>query len=116
MRRWRRNSRAPCTRLRSGRRRRARPAEVSGLDLNRRPALGKQLLRLRRQPLDRSKSGPGPLWFSLLDLGFAGRHDPQRGDAVALAAQDAEAEAVEGETLAAFRDRAGLVDHETGDR
>src|SRR5690348_10229178 len=40
------------------------------------------------------------------------RHDAQRGDAVALPPQYAETEAVEGETLAAFGDRARFVDHE----
>src|SRR3982074_3542060 len=43
------------------------------------------------------------------------RHDTQRGDAVALAAQHAEAEAVESKTLAAFGNRARLVDYEAGD-
>src|SRR5947209_13995774 len=43
------------------------------------------------------------------------RHDAQRGDTVALAAQHAEAEAVEGETLAALGNRARLVNHQAGD-
>jgi len=43
-----------------------------------------------------------PVSVFLLELGSRARHDPKRGDAIALAAQDAKAEAVEGETLAAF--------------
>src|SRR5258708_13178519 len=59
----------------------------------------------------KSERSPRPLRLFLLDLGLARhRHDPQRGDAVALAAHHAEAQALEGEALAAFPDRARLVD------
>src|SRR5665213_4417222 len=43
------------------------------------------------------------------------RLDAQRGDAVAFAAQHPEAEPVEREALADFRNRARLVDHQTCD-
>src|SRR3954471_5548573 len=46
---------------------------------------------------------------------FCQWRDAQRGDAVAVAAQDAEAKAVEGKSLTGFGDRARLVDDETGD-
>src|ERR1700730_6990440 len=90
MQRWRRNSPAPSTRWRSGHRRRGKVS------------------RLKR----RARA----LRLFLFDFGLARhRHDPQRGDAVALAAQDAEAEAVEGETLAPLGDRTRLVNHKAGD-
>src|SRR3954451_13311792 len=44
------------------------------------------------------------------------RNDSQRSDAIALAAQHAEAQAVEAKTLAAFGDRARLVNHQAGNR
>src|SRR5665213_1012185 len=43
------------------------------------------------------------------------RHNAERGDAVALLAHHAEAEAVEGEALADVGDRARFVDDEAGD-
>src|SRR5580704_11275275 len=81
--------------------------------------LSSSLESLQREPEEATnalKRRPCPLRLFLLDLGLARhRHDPKCGDAVALAAQHAEAEAVKGKTLAAFGDRAGLVDHEAGD-
>src|SRR6266403_3817728 len=58
-----------------------------------------------------------PFRLLFLDLGLARhRDDAQRGDAIALAAQHAETEAVEGKALAALGDRARLVDHKPRDR
>src|SRR3954451_10115890 len=74
-----------------------------------RPCARKTSTRLKR----RSRA----LRLSLLDFRLTRHRDnAQRRDAVALAAENAKAEAVEGETLAAFRNRARLVDHEPGDR
>src|SRR6266403_6395300 len=103
---YRRNSQVPYTRWRFMRRRRGKQAESSRFP-------GEALQgRIRK-----SKRSPRPFRLFLLDLGLARhRHDPQRGDAVALAAQHAEAEAVEGKTLAAFRDRARLMNHQTRNR
>src|ERR1700752_2065820 len=98
------NSPAPSTRWRSRRRRRGKRTAENLLP------------RPERQGNETLKRGARPLRLFLLDLGLARhRHDPQRGDAVTLAAQDAETEAVEGETLAPLRDRARLVNHEAGD-
>src|SRR5258705_9569557 len=106
MRRYRRNSQVPFTRWRFMRRRRGRQAEIF-FTLPGGPYREGEKLKRRSRPLR----------LFLLDLGLARhRHNPERGDAVALAAQNAEAEAVEGKTLAAFRDRARLVDHEARNR
>ena len=60
----------------------------------------------------RSERGPRPLRLWILALGFARhRRDLERGDAVALTPQHAEAETVEGKTLAALGDRARFVNH-----
>src|SRR5260221_12180983 len=51
------------------------------------------------------KRRPRPFRLFLLDLDLTRhRHDPQRSNAVAFAAQDTKTEAVEGETLSALRD------------
>src|SRR6202795_4146065 len=109
MRRWRGNWLAPSTRWRSRRRRREKPSRPT-----------RHQASASASPMTKgnaSKRRSCPLRLLFLDLGLASdRGDPQRGDAVAFAAQDAEAEAVEGETLAAFRDRARLVDHKACDR
>src|SRR5436305_5704923 len=103
MRHWPRNFPAACMRSRSTRRRR-----------------GKVDLRFTL-PLQgwvrKSERGPCPPRLGFLHLRIA-RHrgNTERGDAVALAAQHTEAEAVEGKTLAAIGDRARLVDDEARDR
>src|SRR4026209_2082625 len=57
-----------------------------------------------------------PLRLRILALGFARhRRNLERGDAVALTPQHAEAEPVESKALAAVGDRARLVDHEACD-
>src|SRR5215470_12519485 len=94
------NSQTGCTRWRSRRRRRAKAEVFFTLSW-----------RVRK-----SKRGPGSLRLGLLDFGLA-RHRgyTECGDPVALAAQHAKTEAVEGEALAAVGDRARLVDHEARD-
>src|SRR5438477_8695658 len=92
MRRWQGNSQGPCTHWRSGPKRRVKLAEL--------------YLKRRARPFR----------LFLLELRLARhRHDSQSGDAVALAAENAKAETVEGETLAAFGDRARLMNHQAGD-
>src|SRR3979409_947492 len=135
------NSPARCTRWRSRRRRPGKPgAEIprailavmptslpscpapAGHPIIRGNKAGTQAAGVLDRPhsrtittSDASKRRAGPLRLFLLDLGLARhRHDPQRGDAIALAPQHAEAEPVEGETLAALRDRTRLVDHKSG--
>src|SRR5262245_66354494 len=72
------------------------------------------MTKTRSVPLER---GPRPLRLRLQQLRLARhRHDAQRGDAVALPPQHAEAEAVEGEALAAIGDRARLVNDEARHR
>src|SRR5437763_16285904 len=92
MRRWPGNSQGPCTHWRSGPKRRVKLAEL--------------YLKRRARPFR----------LFLLELRLARhRHDSHSGDAVALAAETAKAENMEGETLAAFRYGARLLNHQAGD-
>src|SRR6516225_1367195 len=59
----------------------------------------------------------GTSGFLFRNLGFARHgHDSQRSNTVAFTPQYTETEAMERKTLTAFRDRARLVDHKSGDR
>src|ERR1700757_5384080 len=104
MRRLRASSLPPCTHLPSTRRRQAK-APLCEHDL-----IGKPVPTFPDHALERRS---GPPRFLLLDLRLARNSlDPERRDAVALTPQHAKTETVEGKTLAALRDRPGLMDHE----
>src|SRR5215475_7401782 len=93
MQRFRANSRVPCMRSRCTRR---RPAKASTFAL---------------------KCRACPLGLGILELGLARHRDnTERGDTVALTAQHAKAEAMEGEALAALGDRARFVNDEARHR
>src|SRR3954453_14759503 len=120
MARWRGNLQAPFTRLPFMHKRRVKPAEADWAPPVERGSEG-QAIRLSLFSTWLSGSALLVLQLKcracafgpfLLDLGFPGnRHDTQRRDTVAFAAQHPEAEAVKGEALAAFGNRAGFVNY-----
>src|SRR5579871_514873 len=98
MRHWRANSRVPCMRSRFTQK---RPAKVSTPPVR---------MRCRYALECRT----GALGLGVLELRFARyRDNAERGDAVALPAQHAKAEAVKGKTLPALGDRACFMNDQT---
>src|ERR1700760_4099776 len=100
MRHCRANSPVPCMRSRFTRRRPAKGSTSS----------------VKMQCLRALECRAGALGLGVLELRVTRHRDnTERGDAIALPPQHAEAEAVEGETLAALGDRACFMNDQTGD-